>query len=258
MASTSETGHAKNVDNLGDLIAGITTFGTKYNPSNPLLIVKALNEKAASARASINAVNTATIQYANASNKRENAFKPLNSLVTRSLNAMRSSASADNTDATLTTLARKIYGTRATSTKAAAKKAAEKKDAAEQAAAATPEAKVKAVSVSQRSYDSQADNLDRYLEALANTPEYGPNEEELKLASLKAFAADIRKLNTECTAAAYTLDSARTTRNAELYAPNTGVVDLAIAAKAYVKSAFGATSAEYKRIASIEIRKPKL
>lgn len=161
---------------------------------------------------------------------------------------MRSSTSADNTDAALVTIARKIYGTRATSTKAAEKKAA----------AANPEVKVKTVSVSQRSYDSQNDNLDRYVEALANTPEYNPNEEELKIVSLKAFAADIRKLNTECNNAAYTLDSSRTTRNTELYAPNTGLVDLALAAKAYVKSAFGATSAEYKRIASVEIRKPKL
>lgn len=247
MASTSETGHAKNVDNFGELISGITSFGTKYNPSNPLLLLAALKAKETSARASINAINTATIQYSNVSNKRENAFKPVNSIVTRSLNAVRSSSSADNTDAALVTIARKIYGTRATSTKAAEKKAA----------AANPEVKVKTVSVSQRSYDSQADNLDRYVEALANTPEYAPNEEELKIVSLKAFAADIRKLNTECNDVAYTLDSARTTRNTELYAPNTGLVDLAIAAKAYVKSAFGATSAEYKRIASVEFKTVK-
>jgi len=39
MASSVETGHAKNVDNLGDLIAGVTSFGVKYNPSNPPLSV---------------------------------------------------------------------------------------------------------------------------------------------------------------------------------------------------------------------------
>jgi hypothetical protein len=247
MASSTETGHAKNVDNFADLIAGLTSFGVKYNPSNSLLTIKALNEKATAARTSINAVNTATIQYSNVTNRRENAFKPLNSNVTRSLNSMRSSTSADNVDAALTTIARKIYGTRSPSAKAAAKKAA----------AANPEVKVETVSVSQRSYDSQTDNLDRYVEALANTPEYAPNEEDLKIESLKAFATDLRKLNNECNNAAYTLDSARTTRNAELYAPNTGLVDLAIAAKAYVKSAFGATSAEYKRIASIEFKTVK-
>jgi hypothetical protein len=248
MTSSIESGHAKNVDNLGGLIAGIATFGSTYNPSNPALTHTALKAKETLARASINAVNTATIQYANVSNKRENAFQPLNSLVTRSLNAVRASPSDKNTDAALAAVARKIYGTRAPSSKVAAKKAA----------AANPEVKIKTISVSQRSYDSQADNLDRYVEALANTPEYTPNEEELKVASLKAFAAELRKLNTECNAAAYTLDSNRTTRNVELYAPNTGLVDVALGVKAYVKSLFGATSAEYKRISSIEIRKPKL
>lgn len=56
MASTSETGNAKNVDNLDVLITDIISFGAKYNPSNPFLLVTALKAKETSARASINAV----------------------------------------------------------------------------------------------------------------------------------------------------------------------------------------------------------
>lgn len=244
MASTSETGNAKNVDNLGVLIADIISFGAKYNPSNPFLLVTALKAKETSARASINAVSSASVLYSNVSNRRENAFKPLNSIVTRALNSLRSSTSTQNTDAAMAAIARKIYGTRAASTKAAARKAA----------AANPEAKAVTVSVSQRSYDSLTDNLDRYVEALASTPEYNPNEEELKIVSLKAFAAELRALNSECNTASCALYGARTARNTELYAPNTGLVDLAITAKTYVKSAFGATSPEYKRIASIKFK----
>lgn len=33
MASTSETGHAKNVANFSTLISFCTAYGTKYNPS---------------------------------------------------------------------------------------------------------------------------------------------------------------------------------------------------------------------------------
>jgi len=33
MASTSETGHAKNVANFEDLISFCTGYGTAYNPS---------------------------------------------------------------------------------------------------------------------------------------------------------------------------------------------------------------------------------
>ena len=37
MASTSETGHAKNVANFSTLISFCTAYDTKYNPSNPAL-----------------------------------------------------------------------------------------------------------------------------------------------------------------------------------------------------------------------------
>ncbi len=248
MASSVETGHAKNVDNLGDLIAGVTSFGVKYNPSNPLLALAALKTKETAARSSVNAVNATFIQLANASNERENAFQPLNVLVTRVLNTLRSSQSADNTDATIFTIARKIHGSRAASSKAAAKKAA----------AANPEVKIETVSVSQLSYDSQVDNLDRFVEALAAIPEYNPNEEDLKVATLKTVAVEFRKLNNLCSTTSYALDSARAIRNTELYAPNTGLVDVALGVKTYVKAIFGATSEEYKRIAKVEFRNIKL
>ena len=248
MASTSETGHAKNVDNFSSLIDGITTFGAKYNPSNPATLIAALKTKKESARASINAVNTAAIQYANATNKRETAFVPFNSTITRGLNSLRASQSADNTDDAVATIARKILNTRASK--------ATKSNVAS-AAAADPAVMVKTVSTSQRSFDSQVDNFDRFVEALANIPEYKPNEEELKIEALKAFATELRKVNDECNAASYALDAARATRNSELYAPNTGLVDVALSAKAYVKSLFGATSVEYKRISSLEFRTVK-
>ena len=248
MASTSETGNAKNVDNFGSLIDGILSFGAKYNPSNPATIVTALKAKKESARASINAVNTAAIQYANATNTRETAFVPFNSTVTRGLNALRASPSADNTDAAVATIARKILNTRAP-------KGSKSKETP--APAADPAVKVKKVSTSQRSFDSQVDNFDRFVEALANVPEYKPNEAELKVEALKAFAAELRKVNDACNAASYALDAARATRNTELYAPSTGLVDVALSAKAYVKSLFGATSVEYKRIASLEFRTVK-
>ncbi|WP_320052296.1 hypothetical protein [uncultured Acetobacteroides sp.] len=248
MASTSETGHAKNVDNFSSLIDGIASFGATYNPSNPSTILAALKAKKESARTSINAVNTASIQYANATNKRETAFVPFNSTITRGLNSLRASPSDDNTDAAVATIARKILNTRAP-------KGSTSKEAP--APAAGPAVKVKKVSTSQRSYDSQVDNFDRFVEALANIPEYKPNEPELKVEALKAYAAELRKVNDECNTTSYALDAARANRNAELYTTSTGLVDVALSAKAYVKSLFGATSAEFKRISSLEFRTVK-
>ena len=42
MASTSETGHAKNVANLETMISYCTGYGTTYKPSNPEISLAAL------------------------------------------------------------------------------------------------------------------------------------------------------------------------------------------------------------------------
>lgn len=43
MASTSETGHAKNIANFQDLIAFVVGYGTTYNPSKNTLKIPQLN-----------------------------------------------------------------------------------------------------------------------------------------------------------------------------------------------------------------------
>ncbi len=43
MASTSETGHAKNVANFEDLISFCTSYGTANNPSKAAIQLPALN-----------------------------------------------------------------------------------------------------------------------------------------------------------------------------------------------------------------------
>lgn len=75
--------------------------------------------------------------------------------------------------------------------------------------------------------------------------------------ALKAFAAEARSTATSAMPPGFALDSARDARNAELYTPNTGLVDVALSAKTYVKALFGVNSTEYKRIASIEFRNKK-
>lgn len=48
MASTSETGHAKNVANFQDLIEFVTAYGATYNPSkNNLQLPQLITPKAA-------------------------------------------------------------------------------------------------------------------------------------------------------------------------------------------------------------------
>ena len=238
MASTSETGHAKNVDNLGLLIANIASYGDRYKPTNPSILLEALKKMEADGRAAVLAVNDAMPIYSRATIERDNAFAPLGQLVTRSLNSLRASSSSEQTDEAASAIVRKIRGNRTTA----------------KAAAAT-DVKVATVSTSQQSYDSVIDNYERYIQYIAATPEYAPNEEDIKLPVLKALAVDLRAKNTACNNAKVAIDNARMARNRVLYTPLTGLVDVALDAKTYIKSLFGSTSPEYKQVAKIDFTK---
>ncbi len=50
MASTSETGHAKNIANFQDLIAFVTGYGATYNPAKAALKLVQLNTMATTAQ----------------------------------------------------------------------------------------------------------------------------------------------------------------------------------------------------------------
>ena len=238
MASTSETGHAKNVDNLGLLIANIASYGDRYKPTKPSILLEALKKMEADGRAAVLAVNDAMPIYSRATIERDNAFDPLGQLVTRSLNSLRASSSSEQTDEAASAIVRKIRGNRTTA----------------KAAAAT-DVKVATVSTSQQSYDSVIDNYERYIQYIAATPEYAPNEEDIKLPVLKALAVDLRAKNTACNNAKVAIDNARMARNRVLYTPLTGLVDVALDDKTYIKSLFGATSPEYKQVAKIDFTK---
>ena len=238
MASTSETGHAKNVDNLGLLIANIASYGDRYKPTKSSILLEALKKMEADGRAAVLAVNDAMPIYSRATIERDNAFAPLGQLVTRSLNSLRASSSSEQTDEAASAIVRKIRGNRTTAKTAAA-----------------TDVKVATVSTSQQSYDSVIDNYERYIQYIAATPEYAPNEDDIKLPELKALAVDLRAKNTACNNAKVTIDNARMARNRVLYTPLTGLVDVALDAKTYVKSLFGSTSPEYKQVAKIDFTK---
>jgi hypothetical protein len=49
-------------------------------------------------------------------------------------------------------------------------------------------------------------------------------------------------------------DNAILSRNQILYNPNTGLVDIALSTKSYIKSVFGATSPQYKQVSGLVFR----
>ena len=245
MASTIETGHAKNVANFDDLISFATGYGTAFNPSKPSIKLTALQTLSTSAKNAINAVNAALPAYSNAVAAREAAFEPLNKLITRVNNALKATDTTEQVDESAKTLVRKIQGTRATAKKTDEEKAAEKAAGKE----------TKEISSSQMSYDSRLDNFDKLIKLLTSVTLYAPNEADLKVTALTTLYNDLKAKNTAVVTATTPLSNARISRNDFLYKANTGLVDIALDTKTYIKSLYGATSPQYKTVSSLKFTK---
>ena len=248
MTSTNETGHAKNVSNLDDLISIITAYGATYNPTKTAIKLTALQTLSTNAKAAVNAVNAALPAYSNAVAAREVAFTPLNKLSTRVLNAIKATDTTEQVDDNARTLIRKIQGKRATP----------KKTEEEKAAAQAEGKEVKEISASQLSYDNRLDNFDKLIKLLSSITLYVPNEAELKVTALTTLYNDLKAKNAAVLAATTQLSITRIARNDVLYKANTGLVDIALDVKTYIKSLYGATSPQYKQVSGISFKSSKL
>ena len=244
MASTSETGHAKNVTNLESLITSITAFGTSYNPSKDSIKLTALQALLTASKQSLNAVNIAQSAYSNAVAARESAFEPFSKLITRVNNALKSSDTTVQVDESALTIVRKLQG----------KRASEKLIDEEKKALEAEGKEVNQISAAQMSYDSRIENLDKLIMLLTSVPLYNPNEEDLKVESLTTLYTELKAKNTDVLTATIQLSNARISRNEILYKPLTGLVDIAFDTKLYIKSVFGATSPYFKQISKIEFK----
>lgn len=248
MTSTTETGHAKNVANFDDLISFVTGYGTAYNPSKATIKLTALQTLSTSAKTAINAVNAALPAYSNAVAAREAAFEPLSKLITRVNNALKATDTTEQVDESAKTLVRKIQGSRATAKKTEEEITAEKAEGKE----------TKEISSSQMSYDSRLDNFDKLIKLLTSVTLYAPNEADLKVTALTTLYNDLKAKNTAVVTATTPLSNARIARNEILYKTNTGLVDIALDTKTYIKSLYGATSPQYKQVSKLEFKAVKI
>ena len=149
MASTSETGHAKNVANFESLFSFVKGYGEAYNPSRDAIKISAIEEILANSQKSIADIDTLLPPYTNAVSARESAFEPLGKTITRVNNSIKATDTTENVDESVKTLVRKLQGTRAT-----AKISEEDKQKL-----ATEGKEVNQISASQMGYDNRLENF---------------------------------------------------------------------------------------------------
>ena len=243
MSSQSEVGHAKNVANFSDLIAYCTAYGTTYNPSKTALQLTALNTLLTSAQTEISNVTTAKNAFDIVTGDRQLVFEPLKSLATKIFNYLSVTDATEQTMADAKTINNKLQGRRA-------KTVSETPPTEGRTAPNT-------VSVSRQSYDMLTENFSALIDLVSSVPSYAPNETELTVTSLTTFHSNLQTANTNVINAEVIYSNARISRNTVLYAENTGLVDIALEVKKYVKAVFGATSPQYKQISGIKFTSRK-
>ena len=239
MSSQSEVGHAKNVANFADLIAYCTAYGATYNPSKTALQLASLNTLHTTAQTELANITTAKNAFDTVTGDRQIAFEPLKSLATKIINALSVTDATEQTLADAKTINNKLQGKRA-----GAKEASNPDNG-------QPETNNQ-VSVSRQSYDMLTENFSALIDLVSSVPSYTPNETDLSVASLATFRDNLQTANTNVTNAEVTYSNARISRNNTLYTKDTGLVDIAMDVKNYVKSIFGATSPQYKQVSGIK------
>ena len=242
MASTSETGHAKNVANFQDLIAFVTGYGATYQPSKNSLKLPQLNALYTASQASLADVVTKNTAYNNKVNERILAFKDLKSLSTRLINALQTTDASSQKVADAKAFNKKMQGVRA--------KAVETQNDPNTPAPNT-------ISTSQQSYDQQIQHLAGIISVLQSEASYAPNENELQIVTLTAKQADLTAKNSAVATAYTNVSNSRIARDTTIYGADTGLFDIATEVKKYVKSVYGATSPQFAQVKGIEFTKKK-
>jgi hypothetical protein len=245
--STEQTGNVHNVVNLDEMIKQIMTFDPRYNPARPEFTISRLIELKDGGMAVNSLFDDAENAGKNAASARNAIYDDFDDTVTRSINAFRISGANKSTIAQAEIFVRELRGKRATP-----------KLTDEEIAAAKEEGKeVKQNTLHNSNIDSKIDNMDKYVKFIFTVNEYSPNEPDLTKEGLKSYLANFKAAHDNAKTKDAQLDAARIKRFNILYAEDTGLIDIALGAKMYVKSAFGATSPEYKSISDIAFRKQR-
>lgn len=245
--ATNETGNYKNVANLNLFNGYIDSWGIIYNPAKTSITKTNLIALYAAGNVQIDKVQLAKNGYSTAVGVRKEAFADIHKFSTRIMGALSGTNVSADTMRNAQTINRKIQ----------AQRAVEPDANPNNPIIPQPGDPTTTHSISRQSYDSLYENFQDYSNLLTNAPNYDPNEAEFQPAALTAYALNLKTKNEAIDLAIVEVSNSRITRNHFLYDHETGLVDIALDAKEYVKGLFGASSPEYKVINKISFRNRK-
>ena len=230
---TPERGHAKNVSNFQLLISFCQNLGTVYNPSNPRLKINQLELLYALAFEKLNLLLSKKEEFNKHTINRRKAFEDLKPLATKITNAFAASGVDKTALENAKAVNKMIQGV--------ILKVVSSVDA-------------NGICTSQQSYDKKITHFETLINILEENPIYCPNENELKVTSLKAKLAYLQIHNINLSKSYIEYNDSLHQRNTVLYNPETGMLQTVKEVKQYVKSVFGANSLQYHQIGALQFK----
>lgn len=240
MASTSETGHYKNVANFKTLNNYLDSLGNRYNPAQKNIQLSQLVDLQAQAEQVLINIQNAFTAYSAAIDDQQAAFELLNKMVTRLVRAYKSCITNPAEAETAISLQKKIRGSKQA-----------KIDISKET---TPDGK-DTISTSRLSYDNRLDNFQQLIMILAANKDYQPNEPELQVSYQRSLAGALKEKTEAVDLASAPLINNRIARNELLYSPQSGLITVSVKAiKDYIISVFGAGSPQIRYINTLGLR----
>lgn len=238
MATQFETGHARNLAAFQTIISYCTGYGSKYKPLQDNLQIAALQTQLSNAEAALTEAKNKQIGFINATNSRVQTFEPVKSLAMRIIYALAAGGVSKQTLDSAKTFKRKIVGKRVSKI--------EKTENPEEAAE-------KYNSSSQQSFDQILSSLMSLIQLVESQAGYQPSEDDLQITALKDYASTLKTSNTNVINAKTDWSASRSVRDELIYGTGTGILDTAQQIKNYIRSIFGPSDNEYKKVSGIQI-----
>lgn len=234
--SNTESGYAKNAANTKDLIIRLKTLDN-YQPPKAIYEIKALEELSKRADDANRAVSLVLPTYRKAVDEQELVFKPFNNLVSRSFNYLKAAIANPAELQTAKTLADQLRGI-----------IRNRKDADSTVSRAQ-----KSVS-----YDNKVENFKQYIDVLLNSNVYTPTEEDITIKSFQSLLQSMEDSINAVAIAKTPVDDARKKRAIVFYAEQTGLIDIVLGVKSYIKASLKLDHPQRKHIIGLTFKKLKV
>jgi|GEM_PF-6420522 len=213
-----------------------------YKPSRSSLQLTALNNLLTQAQQLLKAADAARIVYENAGNTRNALFKSLSRFATRIMDSLKVSGASQDVINDVTLIKRKLSG---------ATKRFRTVGNGDSGNNTHPPDGPQQRSVSQLDFASRVENFERMVNRIAMEAAYKPNEADLQVTSLLAFATQLRVAHRNVVTAYIAMKTANRSLNVALYGSH-GIHENGRAVKTYLRSVFGSTSSHYAEVAGYE------